>query len=102
MYEIDKLEAFVGVNVYVLPSVYEIFTVAVLEVCAGGVPVIVIDICNIADLVSSRVVFMVKCDKYNLQDTIVKVLCDENLRKNFLLMARNVVREKFNWINMVG
>lgn len=102
LYEIDKLEAYVDADVYVLPSIYEAFPVTVLEACACGVPVIVTDRCGIADLVSGRVGFVVKYDKYILQDTIFKVLCDEKLRKEFGSIGRDVVKEEFNWIDLVG
>lgn len=102
LYEMDKLRAYVDADVYVLPSVYEAFSVTVLEACACGIPVIVTDRCGIADFVSGRVGYVVKFDKYILQDAIFKILCNENLKKEFGLLGRDLVNEKFNWMNLVG
>ena len=97
LYERDKLEAYVDADVYVLPSVYETFPVTVLEACACGTPVIITDRCGIADIVDSKVGYVVEYDKDQLRDAMINVLSDEGLRRKFGEEGRRLVREEFGW-----
>jgi glycosyltransferase involved in cell wall biosynthesis len=97
LYERDKLEAYVDADVYVLPSVYEIFGITVLEACACGAPVIVTDRCGIADVVDSKVGYVVEYDKDRLRDAIFKILSDEELRRRFGEEGRRLAIEEFGW-----
>jgi glycosyltransferase involved in cell wall biosynthesis len=100
LYERDKLEAYVDADVYVLPSVYEIFPITVLEACACGTPVIVTDRCSIADFVN-KIGYVVEYDKEQLQDAIIKVLSDEGLRRRFGERGKKLVEERlFSWDNI--
>lgn len=101
LYEREKLKAYVDADVYVLPSVYEIFGITVLEACACGTPVIVTDRCGIADVVG-KVGYVVGYDKDQLRDAIIKVLNDEGLRRRFGEEGRRLVREEFGWGGVVG
>jgi glycosyltransferase involved in cell wall biosynthesis len=102
LYGTDKLEAYVDADVYILPSVYEVFGVTVLEACACGTPVIITERCGVADLLSDSAGIVVKHDKYMLQDAIFKVLYNANLQKKLGYAGRDLVKEKFNWIDLVG
>lgn len=97
LYGRDKLKAYVGADVYVLPSIYEIFGITVLEALACGTPVIVTDRCGIADTVNDKVGYVVEYDKDQLRDVISKVLSDEELRRRFGEEGRRLVREEFGW-----
>ena len=101
LYGRDKLEAYVDADVYVLPSVYEIFSVTGLEACACGTPVIVTDRCGIADIVDGKVGYVVEYDKDELRDAIIKVLSDDGLRKRFGEEGRRLVMREFNWDRVV-
>ena len=96
LYESDKLESYVNADVYVLPSVYEIFGITVLEACACGTPVVVTNRCGIADFVD-KVGYVVEYDKEQLRDAIIKVLSDEGLRERFREGGSRLVREEFGW-----
>jgi len=101
LYERSKLGAYVDADVYVLPSVYEIFGIAVLEACACGTPVIVTDRCGIADVVDGKVGYVVEYDKDQLRDAIFEVLSDGGLRRRFGEEGRRLVREQFGWDKVV-
>jgi len=91
-----KLAAYVDADVYVLPSIYETFPITVLEACACATPVIVTDRCQIADLVRGNVGFVVPYDKDRLQDAILNMLTDKQLRMKFGERGRILVRERYN------
>jgi len=97
LYGEEKLRAYVDADVYVLPSVYETFPVAVLEACACGVPVIVTDRCGIADIVDNKVGYMVEYNKDQLKSAMIKVLNDEGLRRRFGEEGKRLVRDQFSW-----
>ena len=48
LYGVYKLEAYVDASVYVLPSIYEIFSLTTLEACLCETPVIVTDRCGLS------------------------------------------------------
>ena len=102
LYEMDKLKAYVDADVYVLPSVYEIFGITVLEACVCGTPVIVTDRCGIADFIDGRGGYVVEYEKDQLRDVIIKVLRDEELRRRFGEEGKRLVREEFGWDKVVG
>jgi len=97
LYGEEKLRAYVDADVYVLPSVYETFPVAVLEACACGTPVIVTDRCGIADIVDNKVGYAVEYNKDQLRNAIIKVLNNEGLRRRFGEEGKRLVRDQFSW-----
>ena len=101
LYENDKLEAYVDADVYVLPSVYDIFGITVLEACACGTSVIVTDKCGIAEFID-KTGYVVKCDKDELKDAIFKILGDVELRRRFDEGGKKIVRKKFGWDKVVA
>lgn len=93
----DKLRAYVDADVYVLPSVYETFGITILEAWACRTPVIVTDRCGIADIIDNKAGLVVPYDSNQLQESLLKMLSDDNLRKQFGETGRQLVYEKFNW-----
>jgi len=97
LYGKKKLEAYVDADVYVLPSVYETFPLAVLEAFACGTPVIVTDRCGIADMVNCQAGVVVSYDKDQLSNAMLRILSDDEKRREFAEKGKLLVREKFNW-----
>jgi len=96
LYGQEKLKAYVDADVYVLPSYYEIFSVTVLEACACGTPVIVTDRCGLADVISGQAGLVVPYDKEQLSNTILHMLSDDKMRRDFSEKGKLLVRQKFN------
>ena len=102
LYGMDKLEAYVDADVYILPSVYETFPMTVLEACACGTPMIITDRCGIADIVDGNIGYVVEYDKFQLAEAIIKILKDEVLRKRFGENGRSVMINKFDWTKIIN
>jgi glycosyltransferase involved in cell wall biosynthesis len=97
LYGRDKLRAYVGADVYVLPSRYEAFPIGVLEAFACGTAVIVTDHCGIADVINDQAGLVVPWDKEQLSKAMLYMLSDNEKRREFGEKGRLLVREKFNW-----
>jgi len=97
----DKLEAYIDADVFVLPSIFETFPVAVLEACACGLPVVVTDKCGIADIINDQVGFVVPYDSNQLSDAILRMLTNDEIRQQFGEKGKVLVREKFDWSQIV-
>lgn len=102
LYGQEKLEAYIDAEVYVLPSFYETFPVAVLEAFACGIPVIVTDRCGIADVINSQAGLVVPYDKDQLKHALLQMLGDVKMRQEFGEKGRLLVREKYNWEMIAG
>jgi len=90
LYGSSKLEAFRDADVYVLPSVYEIFGLTVLEASACGTPVIITDRCGIADVVK-KYGLVVEYDVKALSDALLSILRDESTRRELAEKAKDLV-----------
>ncbi|MFC1917417.1 glycosyltransferase [Chloroflexota bacterium] len=102
LYEREKLSAYVDADVYVLPSVYEIFGITLLEALACGTPVVLTDRCGLADAIKDRAGLVVGYDQKQLQTALQQLLTDEKLRYGFGEAGRKMVREKFDWAKITG
>lgn len=97
LYAREKLEAYVDADLYVLPSVYEIFGITILEACACGIPVVATDRCGIADEISGNVGLVVPYDEEQLQHALLQMLNDDKMRLEFGRKGKELVLETFNW-----
>ncbi|AFV22749.1 glycosyl transferase group 1 [Methanolobus psychrophilus R15] len=97
LYGMDKLEAYVDSDVYVLPSVYDMFPNTVFEACACGIPVIVTDRCGISDIIKDKVGRVVKYDKNDLSNSIYDILNDKHLSENYGVEGKLMVNQYYNW-----
>jgi len=97
LYGQEKLQAYVDADVYVLPSVYEIFGITVLEALACGIPVIVTDRCGLADLINDQAGLVVSYSKEQLRSALRRMLDDDKMRLQFGERGKLLVSEKFNW-----
>lgn len=100
LYGKDKLEAYVSADVYVLPSRYDIFGITILEACACGTPVVVTNGCGLAGFVDGRVGYVVEYDSIQLQNSIRKLLVNDNLRMEFANRCKHEI-EDFYWSQII-
>ena len=97
IYGKDKLKAYIDADVFVLPSVYETFPNTVIEACACGVPVVLTNRCQIADIIDGQAGLVVPYDKKELGKAIMRILNYEDLRQEFSERGKMLVREQFCW-----
>jgi glycosyltransferase involved in cell wall biosynthesis len=96
LYDMDKLEAYVDADVYVLPSIYEAFPVTLLEACACSTPVITTDRCGLADIIDGQAGLVVPYNENALCRALSLILGDEAMRQEFGKKGKLLVREQFN------
>ncbi len=81
--DMEKLEALVDADVYVLPSKYDAFPMSVLEAIACGAPTIVTEGCGLANDCRGKVGLVSRANGTELGEALVKVMVDEDLRSKF-------------------
>ena len=80
-YGLQKLQAFVDADVFVLPSQNENFGNAVAEAIACGTPAIVTDRCGIAPLVEGTAALVVPYEEEELRTQMTRLVEDVALRE---------------------
>ena len=98
----DKFAAFVDADIFVLPSSYEAFPVAVVESMACGTPVIVSDRSGIAPEIENKAGMVVPYDSEPLAGAIFRLLDEGGMRRKFSENGIRLVRERFNWTTIAG
>lgn len=92
----DKLAAFSGSDLFVLPSYGENFGIAVLEAMACALPVVVTNRVGLfPDIKEFNAGFITDCNSTHIADAILGLLNDDALRRNMGRNARRLAEEKF-------
>lgn len=97
LYEQDKLEAYVDADVYVLPSVYDMFPNTVFEACACRTPIVLTDRCGIADYFRDEAGLVIEFNKDQLCDALSILLDNVELSKKFGENGNMLIFNKYNW-----
>lgn len=94
-----KLEAYQAVDVYVLPSTYEILGITLLEALACRTPVITTAQCGLADELRRHELGLVVeyGDVSGLKDELARVLRDREAARRGADRRREHVLANFNW-----
>lgn len=88
-------------DIFVLPSAYEAFPLALLEAAASGLPIIVTRVHGASDLIKNgENGFFVERESYALADAISMLLHNRSLAGRLGQNAR-ATAEKYSWMRMV-
>jgi glycosyltransferase involved in cell wall biosynthesis len=97
LYGQDKIQAIVDADVFVMPSAYEIFGIAVLEACVCGTPVIVTDRCGIAPEITGDMGQVIGYDESALQGALLKALAAPPPDEASKEKGRQALLARFSW-----
>ncbi|MFA4876127.1 MAG: glycosyltransferase [Methanoregula sp.] len=97
LFERDRIAAYVDADVFVLtPNHYEETSLAVLEACATGVPVIITHQNNVPYLQEYNAGYVIDYNQKQLEDCLIQLLSDNELRKTMGKNAKKLIAEKFD------
>jgi glycosyltransferase involved in cell wall biosynthesis len=97
IYDLERIAAYVDADVFVTtPCFYEETSLAVLEACAAGTPVVISKQNEIPGLIKYNAGFMINYDKKELINAISDILDNEMLREELSKNARLLVFNEFN------
>jgi len=102
-------EEYKNADIFVLPSIHdekgdtETLGVVLIEAMEFGIPVIATNVGGIPDIVKDGYngILVPEKDEDALKDAIIKLIKDENLRKEFSKNAKEYIKEKFNWDKII-
>jgi glycosyltransferase involved in cell wall biosynthesis len=101
LYGTNKLKAYIDADVFVLPAVYDCFSVTLLESMACGTPIVTTDNGDKLDWIHNRTGIVVDYEKTQIKNALYKILKDGSLRKSFGEEGKRLVRDIYNWDNIV-
>jgi glycosyltransferase involved in cell wall biosynthesis len=94
----EKLEAYSGSDIFVLPSYSENFGMAAVEAMACGLPIVISDQLGICrEIVMADAGFVIPCDTATLSKKITEFLDNKGLCQKMSEHGRLLVEEKFTW-----
>lgn len=98
LYGREKLEAYNDVDVYVLPSIYEIFSITVLEAYACSKPVIATRVGDLPDrVIHGKTGLLVEPSNVEeLSEALLYLLTDRKIAEEISYNARRVILPKFS------
>lgn len=83
-------------GVFVFPSLYEGFGLPPLEAMASGTPVVTSNVSSLPEVAGDAAVLVNPLDPADIADGIIRVLTDENLRRD--LRRKGLIRaSQFSW-----
>jgi glycosyltransferase involved in cell wall biosynthesis len=94
----DKLEAYSGSDIFILPSYYEAFPNVILEAYCCSTPVIASNVQSIADIVLDRKTGLLfkAASVESLSNSILFMLSHKNDAENMARCGREIVESKFS------
>lgn len=96
-----RIEAYVDAATMVLPK-YSGFPATLLEACACGTPIVTTTSGDELDWIDNKVGRVVGCSANEIEEAVVDLLNNPDLRKSFGEEGRRIAEKDFSWSNLVG
>jgi glycosyltransferase involved in cell wall biosynthesis len=94
--DFDKLSAFYGSNMFILPSYGENFGIAVLEAMACALPVVITNKVGLSpDVKECRAGIVTNCDQEEIAEAMLELFNNENAGKAMGESGRKLVEDRF-------
>jgi glycosyltransferase involved in cell wall biosynthesis len=102
LYEMNKLEAFVDADVFVLPAKdqYESFGNVVLEALMCSTPVVITSNCGISEWIESDMGHVIEYDTNQLKVALADILKNTYSKEAFIDIKERLIA-KFEWVNII-
>lgn len=91
----DVLAAYAAADVFVLPSRFDTFPMAILEAMASGLPVLTTETCQLASFIKNRAGVVVRVNSKAIAEGLLQLL-DPKLRETFSRGAKELVENEFS------
>ena len=96
--EEEKFEAYMGADIYCLPSIYDCAPISILEACACGLPIITTTSNGLFEIARNGAGIVVEPrDSEALKNAILKLVNDRQTLSQWGKKGREIVQEEFNW-----
>ena len=102
LYGEEKCQALTDADVFVYPSQYEIFGIAVIEACACGTPVVVTKNQGIASYIEGRAGEVVPENEAELSQALLALLADDKKRAQYAEQGKKLVEDLFTWDKIIN
>jgi glycosyltransferase involved in cell wall biosynthesis len=93
----EKKAALDSTDIFVLPSLSEGFSMALLEAMLSHLPVVISPQCNFAEVATAGAGKIVAVDVDPLAKTLIELLKDRHARQEMGKRGAKLVREKYTW-----
>ena len=98
----NKLEAYRAADVNVLPSIYDIFPLTILEACACGIPVITTKNCSISPILNKfKAGIIINRNENDLINKIETILNEKEKHSELIKNAQQMIQSFFTWDKIV-
>ena len=86
-------------DVFILPSLYEGFPIALLEAWASGLPVITTDAAGLQSICQDKenALIVPSCDSSSMASAMLTLSKDNILREKLIKNGKKLVAERYNW-----
>jgi len=104
--QVEMPEAYAAADVFVLPSIFESFGIALIEAQATGKPVVCTRVGGAPETLLEKESGLIVDPKESgqLAEAIIRILCDQKLAKSMGEEGRRFVENRFGWrknVNLV-
>jgi glycosyltransferase involved in cell wall biosynthesis len=102
----EKLAAFSGADIFVLPSRSEGFSMSVLEAMSCGLPVVITKECHFPEVEKIHAGRIIDGNVDKLSDVLIELLDNPELCRRMGKAGRQLIKDKYTWDkvadNMIG